>query len=133
MHHVLVIDDDVQVRDMLREMLARLGCEVTAAESGAAGIRCLESQAFALVITDMLMPGMDGIEFIGQARARWSVPIVALTGGGPFARFDTLEHGTELGAVATLTKPVDWEEFADVVEQVLGTDATRRQDDSAIY
>ncbi len=119
MHHVLVIDDDAQVRNMLDEMLTRLNCRVTSAGSGQDGLAALERESFHLVITDLLMPEMDGLETIRHIKsARSEIPVVALTGGGPFSRFDLLERAVSLGAVATLTKPVDWEELAELISRV---------------
>ena len=122
MPRILVIDDDSQVREMLEEMLNRVSYEVVAAENGRKGLDSLKDQPVDLAIVDMLMPDMDGLETIRRVRSEHpNIPIIALSGGGSFDRFDLLEKAKSLGAVASLRKPVDWEELTTVVGRLFGS------------
>ena len=116
MLEVLIIDDDPDLRAMLREMLGALGCAVTEAQDGAAGLSCANAQDFDLVITDILMPRQEGIETIVRLRkAKPQLPIVAMSGGGQVNGMAVLEFADKLGADLTLEKPFSFQAIADVV------------------
>ncbi|MBZ0269439.1 response regulator [bacterium] len=119
MKRILVIDDDSQVLRMLREMLS--GYDVIAADTGSTGLEILDQgPKVALVICDMLMPVMGGLETIrGILDRDRTTKIIALSGGGPFGRFDLLKEALEAGADASLQKPVDWEELTTIVARLL--------------
>lgn len=128
MDRVLVIDDDVQVRKMLEEMLSRARFAVTTVGDGQSGLDALDRQDFGCVIVDMIMPHMDGLEIIRRiAQDHPGTQVIALTGGGPFHRYDLLEKAVSLGAADALRKPLDYEELITVVGRVFG-----REDDGEI-
>jgi CheY-like chemotaxis protein len=107
MAHVLVIDDDELVRIMLTQMLRLDTHRVTVAADGKEGLRLALEVNPDLVIMDMLMPLMDGIETImAMAAARMAVPIIAISGGrrAISAEFN-LESAAMMGVKATLAKP----------------------------
>jgi CheY-like chemotaxis protein len=107
MAHVLVIDDDELVRIMLTQMLRMDTHRVTVAADGKEGLRLALEIDPDLVIMDMLMPLMDGIETImAMAAARMAVPIIAISGGrrAISAEFN-LESAAMMGVKATLAKP----------------------------
>jgi len=79
MSRVLVVDDDPQIRRAVREALAREGIEVETAADGAEGVRSAEGKEFSLVITDLSMPNLDGLELVRELRRRSAVPILVLT------------------------------------------------------
>jgi CheY-like chemotaxis protein len=117
---ILVIDDEPQVRAMLRQMLERGGYEVLEAEEGRAGIKLYQEQAPDLIITDILMPGKEGIETILALRkAHPSVKIIAISGGGRMGKLDVLPIAKSFGAVRTLAKPFEREELLEAVQSVL--------------
>jgi DNA-binding NtrC family response regulator len=117
---ILVIDDDIQVREMLREMLERVGHEVVDASDGTEGMKVFRKSPTDLVVTDIFMPDKDGIVTIQELKNEYpEVPIIALSGGGGFKRFDFLETARRLGASALLRKPVDWEELTETVSEML--------------
>ncbi len=117
---ILVIDDDVQVREMLREMLERVGHEVVEASDGTSGVKLFRENPTDVVVTDIFMPDKDGIVTIQELRSEFpDVGIIALSGGGGFQRFDFLETARRLGASAILRKPVDWEELTEAVSKLL--------------
>lgn len=88
---VLVVDDESMVRTVLRRLLSLRGHEVTEADSGAAGLRCLESDTFDAIITDQGMPEMKGREFAARVREkRPDLPIILLTGDTYHGQADSI-------------------------------------------
>ena len=117
--HILVIDDDADLVGFVRMSLEREGYEVTPALEGMAGLRLALERPPDLILLDVLMPGLDGLELLGRLRvnpATVSVPVVLLT-----ARADSrdLVRGLELGADDYITKPFDIEELVARVGAVL--------------
>ena len=114
---VLVIDDDADLRTVLRDMLETLGCSVTEAEDGAAGVACVNGQDFDLVITDILMPRQEGIETIVALRKiEPHLRIVAMSGGGQVNGLTVLDFAHKLGADSVLEKPFSFQAIADIVK-----------------
>ena len=79
MSRVLVVDDDPQIRRAVREALTREGAEVETAADGAEALRLAGGTEFSLVVTDLSMPNVDGLELVRSLRARSAVPILVLT------------------------------------------------------
>jgi two-component system response regulator FlrC len=101
---VLVVDDEEGVREFVAESLARDGHEVVEAENGARAIAALESDGFDVVVTDLKMPVLDGMEVVRRARASWpDTEIIVLTAHGTV---ETAVEAMKLGARDYLTKPV---------------------------
>jgi len=120
---VLVIDDDAEARAVLQRMLERLGFAAAAAPDGAKGLARLREGGVDLVVTDIVMPVMDGFEVIRALRAGWpSLPVIAISGVGDWDRL--LRMAVQLGADASLRKPVDPRALAEAIELALGS---RRQ------
>jgi CheY-like chemotaxis protein len=107
MSRVLVVDDDAGVREVLTEMLGGLGHEVGLAKDGKEALACQLHQPADLLLTDLIMPGMEGLETIQQIRKRYpKMKIVAMTGRVPAeGQQDFLEVAQKLGARQTLRKP----------------------------
>lgn len=119
---ILVIDDEPQVRAMLRQMLEREGYEVLEAEEGGAGMKLYQTQSPDLVITDILMPGKEGIETIlAMRKAHPDVKIIAISGGRRMGKLDILPIAQTFGAVYTLAKPFEREELLEAVQAVLAS------------
>ncbi len=78
--NVLVVDDDRHVREVLTMRLSQLGCCCTACENTSEAMLHFETGEFKLVITDLAMPGIDGIGMVGMVRNQSEIPIVVLTG-----------------------------------------------------
>jgi excisionase family DNA binding protein len=77
---VLVVDDEVQVRELLKAILEKLGHEVTTAESGLAGLKLMEKQDFNLVFLDLSLPSIDGIEIFRYIKVVYPcMPVVVMT------------------------------------------------------
>lgn len=106
--HLLVVDDDGTNRDILMRRLKRAGYVVTAAENGAKALELIDSQKFQLVLLDILMPGLSGIEVLQAVRIKYSLtelPIIMAT-----AVDDTEEvvKALDLGANDYVIKPFDF-------------------------
>jgi CheY-like chemotaxis protein len=116
---VLVVDDDEIMRDLLTRILSRAGYDVVAANDGDGGLARFREGDIDVVITDMMMPAMDGLELIRALTLESpNVRVVALSGVGSRIRF--LRHAKELGAKAALLKPVQRADLIKAVERVLG-------------
>lgn len=112
MRHILVIDDDAAVRRTVERILVSSGFTVTSAFDGRQGLaRCKERRPD-LVITDILMPEMEGIETISRLRALYAdLPILAMSGGWHDNKVDLLKIIAHLGATDILSKPFDSDEL----------------------
>ena len=120
MARVLIIDDDDQVRGVLRRTLERAGHSVVDAADGDAGVRIHREQPADLVITDIFMPGQDGLETIVQLRHEFAeVNIIAVSGGDHTGQMDLRREASLLGASRTLRKPFSPAEFLATVNEVL--------------
>ena len=119
MPHVLVIDDDDPVREMLRMTLERNGYEVRTAEDGEKGLRLMRQQAPDLVVIDIVMPNKEGLETIPELRRDFpGVKIIGISGAGegPGSYLATAKH---LGASRTFSKPLNIPQFLDAVRELL--------------
>ncbi len=119
MANILVIEDQDNVRATIREMLVRGGYEVTEAANGKEGLQRIEEHAPEAVITDILMPEMDGLETIRHiVKTRPQLPVIAYTASitTPY-----LQTALKFGAVYALYKPFKQAELLDAVRKALAT------------
>ncbi|MCP9470403.1 MAG: response regulator [Nitrospira sp.] len=118
---VLVLDDDGQVNSLVQEILRSERYEVLTAISGVEGLELLRQQSIDLLITDILLPGMDGIEVIQEVRrVRPALKILAVSGGGIGATPEfLLNRARQAGAAGTLAKPFTREQLLAVVRQMV--------------
>jgi DNA-binding response OmpR family regulator len=108
---VLIADDDPVSRKLLQSYLQKWGCEVTAAQDGAEAWSCFERDAFPVVITDWMMPELDGVELVRRIRSHprpGYVYVILLTAKG---QKEDLVEGMDAGADDFLTKPFDRDEL----------------------
>lgn len=108
MAQILVVEDDPEYRDYMSLILENAGHVVSQATDGLEALEILSRGNFHLVVTDVLMPNLNGKQLIEEihSRADGYLPVVAITGGGsgdPGVVLKTVEH---LGVTATLEKPV---------------------------
>ena len=117
---ILVVDDDEGIRSGYSQLFTRQGYDVTVASNGLFGIQEFESTQFDLVITDILMPGEDGLIFIKQIR-RYDpdVKIIAISGGGKSHNMGFLDIAKKFGADVTLQKPISVADLIKVVHDIL--------------
>jgi two-component system OmpR family response regulator/two-component system response regulator CpxR len=99
---VLLIDDDVELVDLLRDFLVREGFEIAVAHDGTAGVNAALSGCYDIAVLDVMMPGISGIQALGMIRAASAMPVIMLT-----ARGDDMDRivGLELGADDYVAKP----------------------------
>lgn len=122
MAQVLVIDDDVMFLTILVALLTEDAHRVTVAHDGEEGLRLIKHNRFDLIITDILMPNKDGIEFIMElAREHSHIPVIAMSGGrrSVSSKFN-LESAALLGVKATLAKPFSKEDLRQAINKALG-------------
>jgi len=120
MRRVLLIDDEPSVRDVLARMLVHAGFDVIQAADGREGLVAFERFDIDVVVTDVNMPGVDGIEVISALRRlRNEVPIVAISGGGLFKKEMLLASARAIGADEVVSKPFDLQEIVAVLRRVL--------------
>ena len=113
---VLLVDDDVELIEMLRDYLQRDGFAVDAVHDGASAIVAALSGDYAIAVLDVMMPGMSGIEVLRQIRAKSVLPVLMLTALGDDAeRID----GLELGADDYVPKPCTPRELAARIRAIL--------------
>lgn len=118
--HVLIVDDDDVIREYVQELLLFSNYKVTQAENGKEGFKQVQKNMPDLVITDIVMPEMEGISFIRKLRSyNKDMPIVAMTGniGGRMEEF--LELSSQLGADEVLRKPIKSQELLDVIHNLI--------------
>jgi DNA-binding response OmpR family regulator len=119
---ILVVDDDDRIAAIVRDGLTRLGYRVELAADGPMALAAVGAQPFDLVVLDLLLPGMDGVEVCGRLRVRGGPPVIMLT-----ARDAVAEKiaGLDSGADDYLTKPFVLEELVARVRAVLRRHAPR--------
>lgn len=124
MKKILVIDDEEQIRELLVAILEREGFEVTLATNGDEATRLLRKFLPDLVITDLIMPGKEGLETIMELRrSHPGLPVIAISGGGRNGTGDYLKLAKGLGAKATVSKPFRRDEILEAVRGALGGDS----------
>jgi CheY-like chemotaxis protein len=117
---VLVVEDEKPMRDVLEITLGNGGFQVVTAVDGGEAINLARLMHFDLVITDMIMPGIEGIETIMALLAHDpGIKIIAMSGVLPGAKGDFLPLAKSLGAAAVVRKPFDRESFIGTVHGVL--------------
>jgi DNA-binding NtrC family response regulator len=118
---ILVVDDDAAMRIVLERTLTRDGHDVTLAINGADALRVLETSSFDLIITDLVMPDVEGLQLLREIRKRPSAPkVIAMSGGGRGSASDYLELAKLLGAAATLKKPFTPQQLIETMGRVCG-------------
>ena len=130
MARILLIDDDDGVRAVLSRVLTGAGHEVASHASGRAALAAPEAAACDLVLTDVLMPDMDGVEILRAFSKRASRPrLVVMTGGSAVLGMDFLAIAPALGADATIAKPIRAKDLVAAVAAALaGTPAPAKAD-----
>ncbi len=120
MAHILVIDDDDQVRYFMRRTIEKEGHSVSEAADGAEGVRAFQDAATDLVFCDLIMPNKEGLETIRELRALDSnVRIVAISGGFYQTGVDYLPLAKALGALTVLRKPFHRSDITELLQQHL--------------
>ncbi len=124
MARLLLIDDDDEFRTLLRLTLVHHGHQVFEARNGQEGLAQYALTAPDLVITDIVMPEMEGLDLVMELRKRQpTVKIIAISGGGRIGPDDYLHCASLLGAAEVLTKPFPAMMLLAAIERLLQNDA----------
>ncbi|MCP4350056.1 MAG: response regulator [Desulfobacterales bacterium] len=120
MARILIIDDDVEIREMLKEVFEQEGYETVIAPDGEVAVKCYRDQQADVVITDIIMPEKEGIETIMELKQEFpDVRIIAISGGGRISPDNYLKMAKDFGAMRTFTKPVRIEKLLEAVKELL--------------
>jgi DNA-binding response OmpR family regulator len=122
---ILVVDDEQTIREVLRRYLEREGFRVIEAADGELALQVLDEETPSLIVLDLMLPGVDGLEIARTLRGGRSIPIVMLTARGELS--DRIE-GLELGADDYIVKPFSPREVTLRVQAVL-----RRREEGTIH
>ena len=126
MTRILVIDDDDLMRAFVVALLEQRQYSVVSANNGLTGIAHVSDSEFDLVVTDIVMPDMEGLETIKRIRRhKPAIKILAVSGGGS-TKGDYLKDASGVGANAVLAKPFEPAQFLEIVSDL--TKAARRSD-----
>jgi CheY-like chemotaxis protein len=123
MKRILIVDDDSQVRSMLRRTLKHEGFLVEEAENGRVALEVCALRPIDAVITDLFMPEKAGLRLIQDLQAQpetASIKIIAISGGGALAPENYLDVAKKFGALRVFRKPVDRNELLGALREVLG-------------
>ena len=119
MAHILVVDDEAPIREVLEGMLEILGHQVTLAGNGIEALACFDDGTYDLVLSDVMMPDMNGFDLLAelQLRTQGRVPVVILSSHDDP---DDVEAAIFAGAFDYLCKPFDPKRVAQVLTRALG-------------
>ncbi len=126
MAKILVLDDEPSILLMIKKMLEREGHEVDVALNGIEGMELFEQTKHDLVVTDIIMPGKEGLETILELRKKYSeLKIIAISGGGRIGPQGYLPSAKYLGADMVFQKPLVQKEFIAAVSLLLDKKNTK--------
>ncbi len=120
---ILLVEDDRDLAAFMQSVLVDGGFDVTLARDGRAGLEALEHRAYALVVLDLMMPGMDGVEFRLRQRqhsSQWNTPALVVS-----AHYDLERLAQAVGAEGCLAKPFAAEDLTAAVHEVLIATSSR--------
>ena len=116
---VLIIDDDEQMRLLLRQIMEWRGYDVLEAENGKVGLKVQRDTPADLIVTDLIMPEQEGLETIRVIKSEFDgVKIIAISGGGRIGPDAYLPAARELGADKVFSKPFDIGELVTAIEEL---------------
>ena len=118
--HILIVDDDDMMRSFIRELLVINDFKITEAANGKLGLKEFRENTPDLVITDIIMPEMEGISFIRELRSHnKEIPIIAMTGNVHGRMEEFLDISSQLGADEILRKPIKSKEFLEAIDRLI--------------
>lgn len=122
MKRVCIIDDDMEMLHLLRQLLSKKGYYVAYFQDSQEGIAAIESQKFDLLVTDILMPEVDGIEVLRRAqKLNKDLACIAISGGGSLIPVDYLAIVKTMGIKHAFAKPLNLTEFEAAVDMLMGS------------
>jgi len=124
MGYVLVVDDEAPVRGMLDALLTQAGHRVETAHEGGEALELLAQADFDLIILDLLMPGMEGMETLTRLRKTYpELKVIVISGGSRAIKMDLLPAARALGAHRVIRKPFHNEAMLTAVAELLAESA----------
>lgn len=118
---LLLIDDDPAMRSMLHRALTRAGYLVHEAGDGREGLKVLAAHSVALVLTDIIMPDVEGVELIFRLKkSHPGLPVIAMSGGGRMSPKGYLDVAKSCGATRTIAKPFDISQLLGWIAELIG-------------
>jgi nitrogen regulation protein NR(I) len=125
MNKLLVIEDDETVGDVLRSFLGEKSFEVTLAQNGATGLEMVRAEKFDLILTDLVMPGITGMDVLKEVTAaKISSPVIVMTA---FGSVQTAVEAMRHGAFDYITKPFNLDELMIVLEKALSVSKLQKE------
>ena len=116
MFHILIVDDDDKIRNLLKDFLTENSFLISTAADAMEALEKLNSLSFDLIIIDIMMPGMDGYELTKKIRETTLVPLIHLTAMG---KTENIIHGLEIGADDYISKPFEPKELLLRIKNIL--------------
>lgn len=121
MLNIVLIDDDPTVQKAFSRYLSASGYQVQLANNGKQGLKIIETEPPDLVITDIMMPEMDGLEILMAIRKlEFPLPVIAISGGMCALPINFLRHAKDLGARYVFEKPVPLKDLLNAVKELIG-------------
>ncbi len=115
--HLLIVEDDSEMRDLLRKVLEKEGYQISVAGDGREATASLSRHSFDLVVTDMLMPDDGGLELLRAIReSHPTLPVIIITAFGDWGSYS---RALELGAAAFISKPLKMAELTAAIQTAL--------------
>jgi response regulator RpfG family c-di-GMP phosphodiesterase len=128
-HKILIIDDEPEIREMLKLFLTKLGYEVTTAQSGYQGIEKIKSEPFSLVLCDVMMEGLDGLKTLAEIKKiNNSLPIIMISGLGTH---DRIIQALQNGASDFIAKPFNLIQIKRIIQQAIKPEVKASDKDSS--
>lgn len=125
MAHILIIDDDPAVRSLFGQFLDGEGYSTALAADGREALELLQTRRPDVIITDIMMPEMDGLEVIQNIRKNYAeIPVVAISGGMKGVPINFLPHAKKMGALCVFEKPVSLANLLQTVRKLTGATST---------
>ncbi len=116
---VLVIDDDETIRQLLVALLDEINCTVLSADNGLVGLDIIKENSVDLVVTDIIMPGMEGLELVRRIKKRYpETKIIAMSAYRGSGKLDYLKHAQAFGVDETFQKPFEPVQFLETVREL---------------
>ena len=115
-YHILVVDDDIKIKELIKQFLVEKGLIVSTASDAKEAKEKIEIFSFSLVVLDVMMPGQSGYELTKELKQTKNIPIILLTAKG---EVESRIHGLELGADDYLGKPFEPQELLLRIKNVI--------------
>ncbi|MFA7406090.1 MAG: hybrid sensor histidine kinase/response regulator [Pelobacteraceae bacterium] len=122
--HILVVDDEAEIRQVVALCLKVIGARITCAKDVAEACRMLQQEAIDVIVSDVMMPGEDGLEFLARVHESWpEIPVVLMTG---HAQLQMAVEAIKNGAFDFIHKPLDFELLRKIVERAINYSNLKR-------